>query len=225
MNGKRRGGSGKGFYKQGSSMIYVILSMAFLAVFSCGYMAISRYNLKSALNGRNYMEAQLTAKTIHRTFCESVSSGDSEAMNLIWQCFEQDCDQIREEFEEMMEDEEEEGDEDEYGRILESGSRFERYLNHVLGSKEYVVKGSALEAEDGLTADITLRAMPLKEKASVHTIVTCNGYTFSMRADIVFDDSDGAVMTISRPKYSRGHGSVEIYLNGNGVYRYYGDDE
>ena len=49
---------------------------------------------------------------------------------------------------------------------------------------------------------------------------------FSLGADIVFDNSDGAVMTIGRDISSRSrrsNGNVEIYLSGNGVYRYYED--
>ena len=66
MVGNRRGWSGRRG-EQGSSLIYVILSITLLSVFSCGYMAVSRYQMKSALTGKSYMEAQITAKTIHST--------------------------------------------------------------------------------------------------------------------------------------------------------------
>lgn len=49
-------------------MIYIVLFVTLLTVFSCGYMTISKFNMQSTLNSRKYMEAQLTAKTIHRTF-------------------------------------------------------------------------------------------------------------------------------------------------------------
>ena len=44
-----------------------------------------------------------------------------------------------------------------------------------------------------------------------------------MMADIVFDDRDGSVMIIRKPYRSSGGGGpdVKVYLNGNGVYRYY----
>lgn len=74
MGGNRSSRPGKRG-EQGSSLIYVILSITLLSVFSCGYMAISRYQMKSVLTERTYMEAQITAKTIHSTFCEAVSSG------------------------------------------------------------------------------------------------------------------------------------------------------
>ena len=74
-------------HTRGSSLMYVVLLMTLLAVLSSGYMAISRYNMKAALKNRRYMEAQLSAKTIHRSFCEAVSSGESPSMDLIWQTF------------------------------------------------------------------------------------------------------------------------------------------
>lgn len=264
--------------ERGSSMIYVILFITLLAVFTCGYMSIAGYNRKTTKSSRNYMEAQMAAKTIHRTFCEAVSSGDSEAMNCIWQSFEEDCSRVREEYEEMLAEEEEEQDdgmeddgmedgvdygvedsadygmEDSADYGMEDGadyameadadydaedagdsgipgteaeSRWERYLYHALGDKEYIIRGTKVQsgdkARENLEADITLTAKPLGETAQVHTKVTCNGYTFSMRADIVFDDSDGAVMTIGWSTYSRSSRNVEVYLNGNGVYRYYED--
>lgn len=198
---------------QGSSMMYVILLVTFLAVLSSGYMAMAQYNMKAALNSRNYMEAQTTAKTIHRSFCESVSSGDSEAMNLLWRCFEEDCDRVQEEFDAMMDQEEDEG-------------RWERYLRRSLGHKEYVIRGCTPDGEDGPQVDITLTALPLQACAKVHTRVVCNGYQFSMMADIVFDDRDGAVLTIDNPYRGvrRESEDMKIYLNGNGVCRYYEDN-
>ena len=252
MGGNRSSRPGKRG-EQGSSLIYVILSITLLSVFSCGYMAISRYQMKSVLTERTYMEAQITAKTIHSTFCEAVSSGNSQAINSIWQCFEEDCRMVREEYDEMMDSQEDgggegdipdeamEGDTQVYGDGEEDGSaygedghagdpepedRWERYLYHALGDKEYVMKGSRSLADGSLEVEISLAAKPLDEKASVHTEVVCNGYAFSLGADIVFDNSDGAVMTIGRDISSRSrrsNGNVEIYLSGNGVYRYYED--
>ena len=152
MVGNRRGWSGRRG-EQGSSLIYVILSITLLSVFSCGYMAVSRYQMKSALTGKSYMEAQITAKTIHSTFCGAVASGKSEAANSIWRCFEEDSHMVREEYDEMMDDEEagEDGEEGEeeipaeamegygtgygfngHGRDTEPKSRWERYLHHAL---------------------------------------------------------------------------------------------
>ncbi|WP_027641531.1 hypothetical protein [Enterocloster clostridioformis] len=245
---------------RGSSLMYVVLLMTLLAVLSGGYMAISRYNMKAALSRRRYMEAQLSAKTIHRSFCEAVSSGESPAMNLIWQSFQEDCDRLREEFDAMMDEEDaetEEGKErglkaeesdSEEDMATEEEIRWERYLYHALGNKKYVVRGKGAYGDSGVmddsaaddpaadgfttddtaadsstTIDITLTAHPLKSLATVHTRVESSGYSFSMMADIVFDDRDGSVMVIRRP-YRSGGGDgpeVKVYLNGNGVYRYY----
>ena len=241
-------------HTRGSSLMYVVLLMTLLAVLSGGYMAISRYNLKAALSRRRYMEAQLSAKTIHRSFCEAVSSGESPAMNLIWQSFQEDCDRLREEFDEMMDEEEAEEGEDgelkaeassleedmatEEDTAAEEEIRWERYLYHALGNKEYVVRGKGVSedsdvidddaaeapaADSPTTIDITLTAQPLKSLATVHTRVVSSGYSFSLMADIVFDGRDGSVMVIRKPYRSSGGDGpeVKVYLNGNGVYRYY----
>lgn len=241
-------------HTRGSSLMYVVLLMTLLTVLSSGYMAISRYNMKAALNSRRYMEAQLSSKTIHRSFCEAVSSGESPAMNLIWQSFQEDCDRLREEFDEMMDEEEAEEGEDgelkaeassleedmatEEDTAAEEEIRWERYLYHALGNKEYVVRGKGVSedsdvidddaaetpaADSPTTIDITLTAQPLKSLATVHTWVVSSGYSFSLMADIVFDGRDGSVMVIRKPYRSSGGDGpeVKVYLNGNGVYRYY----
>ena len=200
------------------------------------------------------MEAQLSSKTIHRSFCEAVSSGESPAMNLIWQSFQEDCDRLREEFDEMMDEEEAEEGEDgelkaeassleedmatEEDTAAEEEIRWERYLYHALGNKEYVVRGKGVSedsdvidddaaeapaADSPTTIDITLTAQPLKSLATVHTRVVSSGYSFSLMADIVFDGRDGSVMVIRKPYRSSGGDGpeVKVYLHGNGVYRYY----
>lgn len=261
MMGRGRTQSHNNEHTRGSSLMYVVLLMTLLAVLSSGYMAISRYNMKAALKNRRYMEAQLSAKTIHRSFCEAVSSGESPAMNLIWQNFQEDCDRVREEFDAMMDEEEaEEGEdgelkaesfsseEDTDTTDAEEELRWERYLYHALGNKKYVVRGKGCSEDSGgtddgaadapaadgfttdsnitdstTTIDITLTAHPLKSLATVRTRVESSGYSFSMMADIVFDDRDGSVMVIGKPyRSSRGDDpEVKVYLNGNGVYRYY----
>ena len=249
--GRRRTVRKNNGHTRGSSLMYVVLLMTLLAVLSSGYMAISRYNMKAALKNRRYMEAQLSAKTIHRSFCEAVSSGESPAMNLIWQNFQEDCDRVREEFDAMMDEEEaEEGEdgelkaesfsseEDTDTTDAEEELRWERYLYHALGNKEYVVRGKGVSEDSGVidddaaeapaadsptTIDITLTAHPLKSLATVHTRVVSSGYSFSLMADIVFDGRDGSVMVIRKPYRSSGGDGpeVKVYLNGNGVYRYY----
>ena len=252
MDGDRLHGTAGRPGTEGSSKIYVILLVALLSVLSSGYMAISRYNMKAALLNRNYMEAQMMAKSIHRSFSEAVSAGDSDAMNYLWDCFGQDCDAVRQEYEEMMDREPEEGgtDEDDGGGEAseeDADGRWERYLHQKLGHKEYEILGQASEAglagaapastggeaaaastDPDLQIDIRLTAMPLDGTACVHTKVAYKGFHFSMMADIVFNDSDGAVMTIRKPGPHRSRvsdGDTQVYLNGNGVYRYYEDEE
>ena len=175
-------------------------------------------------------------------------------MNLIWQSFQEDCDRLREEFDEMMDEEEAEEGEDgelkaeassleedmatEEDTAAEEEIRWERYLYHALGNKEYVVRGKGVSedsdvidddaaeapaADSPTTIDITLTAQPLKSLATVHTRVVSSGYSFSLMADIVFDGRDGSVMVIRKPYRSSGGDGpeVKVYLNGNGVYRYY----
>ena len=164
--GRRRTVRKNNGHTRGSSLMYVVLLMTLLAVLSSGYMAISRYNMKAALKNRRYMEAQLSAKTIHRSFCEAVSSGESPAMNLIWQNFQEDCDRVREEFDAMMDEEEaEEGEdgelkaesfsseEDTDTTDAEEELRWERYLYHALGNKKYVVRGKGCSEDSGGTDD------------------------------------------------------------------------
>lgn len=85
------------------------------------------------------------------------------------------------------------------------------------------MKGCQSLPDDSLAVDITLTVKPLDGKANVHTEVVCNGYTFSLGADIVFDNSDGAVMTIGQDISGNSGEDVKLYLNGNGVCRYYED--
>ena len=236
--GRRRTVRKNNGHTRGSSLMYVVLLMTLLAVLSSGYMAISRYNMKAALNNRRYMEAQLSAKTIHRSFCEAVSSGESPSMDLIWQTFQEDCDRVREEFDAMMDEEEAEkgrwelkaesfsSEEDTETTDAEEELRWERYLYHALGNKKYVIRGKGSSEDSGVidddgadrttTIDITLTAHPLKSLATVRTRVESSGYSFFMMADIVFDDRDGSVMVIGKP-YRSGRGDdpeVKVYLNG-----------
>ena len=134
-------------HTRGSSLMYVVLLMTLLAVLSSGYMAISRYNMKAALNSRRYMEAQLSSKTIHRSFCEAVSSGESPAMNLIWQSFQEDCDRLREEFDEMMDEEEAEEGED--GELKAEASSLEEGM----AAEEDMATEEDTAAEEDMAAE------------------------------------------------------------------------
>lgn len=212
--------------REGSSMIYVILLVTLMAVFSSGYMAISRYNTRAALNSRRYMEAQLTAKTIHSSYCQAVSNREAGSVQLLLDRFEEDCVQVREEYDEMLEargGDEDEGEDEDLGEQEEE--RWERYLKHALGDKEYVLHGDSASLTDeakGTAVSLTLSIKPLEETAYVHTKVKCNGYEFSLKADIVFDQYSSVVVDGPGPRRSRGKGRV--YEDKGGVYRYYEDE-
>lgn len=212
---------------KGSSMVYVILFITLLSLFSCGYMAISKYNMKSTLDSRNYIEARLTAKSIHRTFCESLSRDGSDVMDSIKQCFESDCTLVREEYDRMPEAEEGSAEEEgeagsEQAHGLFTDERWERYLCHVLGEKEYVMRGTGKQ-KDGVKVAITVKAKPLRGFVAVTTKTECNGYRFSMRADIVFDHSQERLNGRNFRFRTSGR-SKRAYLEGNAVYTYYEDE-
>lgn len=225
------GKMGRGLGTGGGSMVYVIFLVALLSIFSCAYMAASSYNVKAVVASRRYFEAQLTAKTIHTSFSEAVSSGDSPAMSCLWDLFNGDVELVREEYDRIMSGEDEVGEE--MGMIsdadienIKAQDDFEQYLKQALDQKEYVINGVSTSGnEEDLAVEITLKAKPLEETAYVHTKVICNGYRFSMKADIVFDNSDGAVMKTGTDRRRTSSNGITVYLEGNGVYRYYEDDD
>lgn len=235
---------------KGSSLVYVIIFITLLSIFSSGYMAISKYNMKSTLESRSYMEARLNAKSVHRTFCESLSRDGSDVMDCIRQGFESDCALVREDYDRMMDEEEadadceaeadqeadadrmadaaSEADADQEAHVVaeEDGNgdpsadqRWERYLNHVLGDKEYIMKGMGRQ-RDGVEVEITVKAKPLSGYVNVNTKVLCNGFHISMMADIMFDNSDepeaGRVYMLRSADIG-----AKTYLKGNAVCRYY----
>lgn len=141
--------AGDGNSEKGSSLIFVILLITLLSVFSAGYAAISAYYVKSARMSADYMEARLAAKTIHRSFCEAVSSGASPAANGIWELFEEDCCLVWEEFEELTEESDEDTEEGEGGE----DSREEAYEEDEASDEIWVMEEDGIwRREDGAEA-------------------------------------------------------------------------
>lgn len=159
--------------RQGGSMIYVIMLMTMFAIMSTGFLYMSNYSLEAVLHNHEYMEAQTTAKLVHQSYCQDVSAASSEAMNRIWEIFEGDC-----------------------LALVERRSGAE--LAEALKRLEYRAEGRG-ESGD-LTVEISLTARPAKGEATVNTRVTRHGYTFSLGADIRFDDADGETLIIPLPE-------------------------
>ena len=217
--------------KMGGSMVYVMVLITFLAILSTGFLYMTEYSRRLVVNNHSYIEAQTTARSIHQSFCESVSGGTSEAMNTLWSCFEEDCEVIWEEYSELAGEEEGEaaegepaGDADDTvmegepagdpgDETTEDPLSWEAFLRERLGDKEYVIKGSTGQSER-VSIRITLTALPLEGRATVSTTAACNGYRVSMMGDILFNDTEGNMLELGN--------DVSICTRGSGVYRYYG---
>lgn len=211
--------------RRGGSLMYVVVLMTMFVILSTGFLYLSNYNLESSVKNREYMEAQTTARMIHQSFCQAVSDGTSNAMEQIWEQFEEDCREI----------------------IDEAGWMSSEQLLRRLEKLEYVSEGHGGKGD--LSVKIRLTARPGMGQTAVHTRVSRHGYTFTMNADILFDDPDGETLEIEVPESddsdeAEGDGPVfedgtsvqpglgsepemeilEFYTRGRGVLRYYGDD-
>lgn len=217
-NGKRN---------EGSSLIYVVFMVALLSVVSVGYMCMADHNMRYLIRARKYREARTAAKSIHQSFCEAVSCGDSEAMDKIWDMFEEDCSEVREEMEalEAEASEEEEGEDTEEE---ECGYDWKLLLVERLEEKEYTAVGHGKHEKKNMEVEITLRAVPAKGQAFVHTAVTYSGYRISLAAQILFDNKSGELIEIPPPEGGSWQEACEAAAfcrTGNGVYRYYEEEE
>ena len=211
--------------RQGGSLMYVVVIMTMFTILSTGFLYLSNYNMESSVKNREYMEAQTTARLVHQSFCQAVSDGTSNAMERIWEQFEEDSREIT----------------DEAGWM--NGEQLLRRLEKL----EYVSEGHGGSGD--LNVKIRLTARPGMGQAAVHTRVSRHGYTFTMNADILFDDPEGETLEIEVPE-REGDGDegedggleleggpaikpdegsarepeiLEFYTRGKGVLRYYGD--
>lgn len=218
-NGKRN---------EGSSLICVVFMVALLSVVSVGYMCMADHNMRYMVRTRKYREARTAAKSIHQSFCEAVSCGESEAMDQIWDMFEEDCGEIREEMEAMEEEESEGEDREDMEDEDEYGYDWKLLLKERLGEKEYTAVGHGEHEEKDMEVEITLKAVPAKGQAVVHTVVTYSGYHISLAAQILFDNKSGDRIEIPPPEggsWSEACEAAAFYRTGNGVYRYYEEEE
>lgn len=203
--------------KMGGSLVYVMILITFLGILSIGFLYMTESSRRAVMNNRAYIEARTAARSIHQSFCEAVSSNTSEAMDMLWACFEEDCEAAGGEYETAAGHGEPE--EDLEGLLIEEDGgtaqlQWEAFLRDCLEEKAYVAAGGA-ELPEQMSVRITLTAFPLKSKATVHTAVVCNGYHFSMNGDILFDNLEGSSLDLGR--------GFAICTEG-GVCRYYGDE-
>lgn len=208
--------------KMGGSMVYVMVLIAFLGILSTGFLYMTEYSRRAVMSNRACIEAQTTARGIHQSFCEAVSGKTSEAMDLLWACFEEDCETVRGEYEMPAGEGEPQADSEGTLAVEESGDDpggavpllWEAFLRDRLEEKAYAARGSA-ELPGRVSVSVTLTAFPLKGKATVNTTVACNGYRFSMNGNILFNNQEGDMMDLGQ--------GLGICMEGRGVSRYYGD--
>lgn len=235
--------------KMGGSMVYVMVLITFLGILSTGFLYMTEYSRRSAMNNRAYIEAQTTARSIHQSFCEAVSSRTSEAMDTLWSCFEEDCDTVREEYEAAAGDEEAGDDEQEEdagdGPLTEEDDEQEAVGDGPLTEED---SGAVSEDPGGGTEDHaspweTFLRSRLEEKAYVtrgHTelservsvSITLTAYPLKNKATVSTTvacngyrfsmNGDILFNNMDGDMLDLGEG-LSICMEGSGVYRYYGD--
>ena len=152
---------------EGGSLLYVIFFVTLLSILSCGYMAASKYHIRAALKNRAYMEARLTARMIHNSFCEAVRMGESEALGLLMDEFENDSSDL---------------EADEENDIYEE-----------LEDKEYMTVGEGSytdENGDPCTVRIRLKAYPVRGTAFVDTWTKTGGFSMHLESEVPLGDTE-----------------------------------
>ena len=153
---------------EGGSLLYVIFFVTLLSVLSCGYMAASKYHIRAALKNRAYMEARLTARMIHNSFCEAVRMGESEALGLLMDEFENDSSDL---------EADEENDD----------------IDEELEDKEYMTVGEGSytdENGDPCTVRIRLKAYPVRGTAFVDTWTKTGGFSMHLESEVPLGDAE-----------------------------------
>ena len=153
---------------EGGSLLYVIFFVTLLSILSCGYMAASKYHIRAALKNRAYMEARLTARMIHNSFCEAVRMGESEALGLLMDEFENDSSDL---------EADEENDD----------------IDEELEDKEYMTVGEGSytdENGDSCTVRIRLKAYPVRGTAFVDTWTKTGGFSMHLESEVPLGDAE-----------------------------------
>ena len=183
---------------EGGSLLYVIFFVTLLSILSCGYMAASKYHIRAALKNRAYMEARLTARMIHNSFCEAVRMGESEALGLLMDEFENDSSDL--EADEENDDIDEENGIDEESVIdkendidEESVIDKENDIDEELEDKEYMTVGEGSytdENGDPCTVRIRLKAYPVRGTAFVDTWTKTGGFSMHLESEVPLGDAE-----------------------------------
>ena len=171
---------------EGGSLLYVIFFVTLLSILSCGYMAASKYHIRAALKNRAYMEARLTARMIHNSFCEAVRMGESEALGLLMDKFENDSSDLEA-------DEENDDIDEENGIDEESVIDKENDIDEELEDKEYMTVGEGSytdENGDPCTVRIRLKAYPVRGTAFVDTWTKTGGFSMHLESEVPLGDAE-----------------------------------
>ena len=166
----------KSLFSEGGSLLYVIFFVTLLSVLACGYMVVTRYHITAALKNRSYMEARLTARMIHNSFCEAVRLGESEALGLLMDEFENDS---LEQEESTMEPDMENADPEEYDTDMD------------LEEKEYITEGEGSYTDENGTlcnVRIRLKAYPVQGSAFVDTWTQIGGFSMHLESQVPLED-------------------------------------
>lgn len=159
---------------EGGSLLYVIFFVTLLSVLACSYMAVTRYHIHAALKNRSYMEARLTTRMIHNSFCEAVRLGESEAFVLLMDEFEND----------RLEQEREESEREENG--IE-----EKDIDEDLENKEYMIQGEGNytdEKGNPCSVCIRLRAYPGQGTAFTDTWTQIGEFSMHLESEVTLEN-------------------------------------
>ena len=164
---------------EGGSLLYVIFFVTLLSVLACSYMAVTRYHIHAALKNRSYMEARLTTRMIHNSFCEAVRLGESEALVLLMDEFEND----------RLEQEREEGEREE--KNIEENGIEEKDIDEDLENKEYMIQGEGNytdEKGNPCSVCIRLRAYPGQGTAFTDTWTQIGEFSMHLESEVTLEN-------------------------------------
>ena len=166
-------------WSEGGSLLYVIFFVTLLSVLACSYMAVTRYHIHAALKNRSYMEARLTTRMIHNSFCEAVRLGESEALVLLMDEFEND----------RLEQEREEGEREE--KNIEENGIEEKDIDEDLENKEYMIQGEGNytdEKGNPCSVCIRLRAYPRQGTAFTDTWTQIGEFSMHLESEVTLEN-------------------------------------